>query len=516
MKQIKPILLLSTLIYCGSSYADWPVAFNLCNHSHSAYNVTLSNFNNISWRIGSGGDWNKNTNLELKEHQCTLIFVKPNEHNYNKYSSFKVDYSGKGGHASFLLKTDPNDIKHLEANVAHWTMYTWWANNNNMKIEAPVKKITRCQNGACQDISNNKLTTWMVSENTNNKYSDGSYKFYPVDQTTKVQNINLLQTTDNPENYTNEEKALLAEVYKNLKALIPQWHSQHKTGPLDLTIRRNDGKSLDLWQRGAICKLYDPYVNVDYTNVSMEPAGVPKVSALSPIAVTTEDYTNSSESATKFRSLEVAATSIKVFSDTTKNTLSFKNNVTVTSTIKVPAVSDTSKSISIEMEVANGKTTLNEAQKSQTIISPSNNVVVPAKSKFHAVVNLATQKVAGKVYVNYPIKDYNISGDWALDGNCRNKNDSNLVPVKVRLDFLAMDSIDPDKFGMEKSSGSGTKIALRDYHEYTTEVGYNYSRTSKITPLSGGAAYMVTESMPYYYADKIPANTAKSYSKPLI
>ena len=52
------------------------------------------------------------------------------------------------------------------------------------------------------------------SENTNNKYSDGSYKFYSVDQTTKVQNINLLQTTDNPENYTNEEKALLAEVYK--------------------------------------------------------------------------------------------------------------------------------------------------------------------------------------------------------------------------------------------------------------------------------------------------------------
>ena len=51
-----------------------------------------------------------------------------------------------------------------------------------------------------------------------------------------------------------------------------------------------------------------------------------------------------------------------------------------------------------------------------------------------------------------------------------------------------MDSIDPDKFGVEKSSGSGTKIALRDYHEYTTEVGYNYSRTSKITPLSGGAA----------------------------
>ena len=61
---------------------------------------------------------------------------------------------------------------------------------------------------------------------------------------------------------------------------------------------------------------------------------MPKVSALSPIAVTTEDYTNSSESATKFRSLEVATTSIKVFSDTTKNTLSFKNNVTVTSTIK--------------------------------------------------------------------------------------------------------------------------------------------------------------------------------------
>jgi hypothetical protein len=68
---------------------------------------------------------------------------------------------------------------------------------------------------------------------------------------------------------------------------------------------------------------------------------------------------------------------------------------------------------------------------------------------------------------------------------------------------------------MEKSSGKG-KIVLRDYHEYATEVGYAYSRTSRVTPLSGGAAYMVTESMPYYYADKIPANTAKSYSKPLI
>lgn len=168
------------------------------------------------------------------------------------------------------------------------------------------------------------------------------------------------------------------------------------------------------------------------------------------------------------------------------------------------------------MDVANGKTRLSEEQKSQTIISPSNTVIVPAKSQVHAIVNLATQKVAGKVYVNYPIKDYNISGDWALDGNCRNKLTYNIVPVKIRLDLLAMDSIDPDKFGMEKSSGGG-KIALRDYHEYTTEVGYNYSRTSKITPLSGGgAAYLVTESMPYYYADKVSNSTAKSYSKPLI
>ncbi len=514
MKQIKPILLLSTLIYCGSSYADWPIAFNLCNHSHSAYNVTLTDINNVSWRIGGAANWNEKTNFELKEHQCTLIFVKPNEHGYNQYSGFKINYSGTGGAASFFLKTDPSDIRHLEANVAHWTMYTWWANNNNMKIEAPVRKITRCQDGTCRDISRHKLTTWIVSENTNNKYSDGSYKFYPVDQAEKVQKINLLQTTENPEYYTKEEKALLAEVYKNLKALIPQWYSQRKIAPFDLTVQRNDGKELNWWQRGTICKLYDPYVNVDYNNITMEAAGITKQPTLSTIAVTTEDYTNNSESVANLRSLEVATTSIKVFSDTTKNTLSFKNNVTVTGTVKVPA-SDTSKSISIEMEVANGKTTLNEAQKSQTIISPSNTVAVPAKSKVHAVVNLAAQKVAGKIYVNYPINDYNISGDWAVDGNCRNKNTSNIVPVKVHLDSLALDSIDPDKFGMEKSSGKG-KIVLRDYHEYATEVGYAYSRTSRVTPLSGGAAYMVTESMPYYYADKIPANTAKSYSKPLI
>ena len=346
---------------------------------------------------------------------------------------------------------------------------------------------------------------------------DSFYRTSSKYHTKKVQDINLLQTTENPEYYTSEEKVLLAEVYKNLKALIPQWHSQHKTALLDITIRRNDGKSLDLWQRGAICKLYDPYVNVDYTSASMEPAGIPKVTALSPIAVTTEDYTNSSESATKFRSLEVATTSIKVFSDTTKNTVTIKNNVTVGTVVKVPAVSDTSKSASFEMEVSKGKTELSETQKSQTIISPSNSVVVPAKSKVHAVVNLASQKVTGKVYINYPINDYNISGDWALDGNCRNKNTNNIVPVKVRLDFLAMDSVDPDKFGLDKSTGTSKKIVLRDYREYMTEIGYSYSRTSKITPLSGGgAAYLVTESMPYYYADKVPANTAKSYSKPLI
>lgn len=513
MKKTNLIAILSTLLLSANVYADWPTAFSLCNHSHGAYKVNLSNFNNIAWRINTDSDWMQTREFDIPEHECKEIFVKPNEYGYSKYSSLKIDYSGVGGHASFFLKTDPNDIKHLETNVAHWTMIYWWANSDNMKIEARVSKVARCQNGSCQNISTNKLDTWVVTKNNDNKYSDGTYKFYPP-KNEDIQTINLLQTSTNPENYTAEEKFLLAEVYKNLRTLIPVWNKTQKAGLLDLVIRRNDGKQIDLWNAGAICKLYDPYVNVDYDSVSLEQAAIQsfKLSTLTPLVVTREDYDNNAESASNFRSTEVSRTITNGFSEQTKRTTSFKTNLTLGTMVKVPAVSETSKSVSFELEISKSKLKLTDRQTSEMISVPAGMILIPAKSKATGITSLSRQKVSGKVYVNYPLKDYNISGDYALDGDCRNKSANNIVSVKIDPYFLAKYSIDPDKFALNSSG----KISLRDEYEFTTEVGYHYSRTLKITPkLSTMKPYEITESLPYVISDKISAQTAKDYVKPL-
>lgn len=513
MKKSNLITILSALILSANAYADWPTAFKLCNHSHGDYKVNLSNFHNIAWRVGDNIDWMKTTEFQIPAHQCKEIFIKTNEHGYSQYSSFKIDYEGTRGHASFFLKTDPNDIKHLEPNVAHWTMNTWWANNDNMKIEARVSKIARCQNGTCHKVSSNRLDTWIISENTNNKYSDGTYKFYPP-HNENIQTINLLQSPTNPEDYTTEEKALLAAVYKNLKTLIPKWDKTHDTGSLDLTIRRNDGNQIDLWSAGAICRLYDPYINLDYAAVTLEQAPITsfKSSTLAPLAVLQEHYNNKSESVTRFRTLEFATTTTKSFTDTTKNTITFKNTLSIGTVVKIPAVSETSKTLSMEMEVSKSKLVLSEKQTNETIAIPSRMLEVPAKSNTLLTSNLSREKISGKVYASYPFDDYNISGDYALNGNCRNKSSNNIVPVKIRLTLLAQQSIEPDKFGVSKAG----KLSLRDAYEFTTELGFAYTSKLAVTPMAQDAKpYEIIESVPYYISDKISAATAKDYVKPL-